>query len=44
MGSVWVLYLIFAHTKPMYPTHFVGNPYTARITATITPIQYSLIL
>ena len=27
-----------AHTRPTYPTHFAGNLYTARITATITPI------
>ena len=35
MGSVRVLFLS-AHTRPIYPTHFAGNPYTARITATIT--------
>ena len=38
MGSVWVLYLLSAHIRPIYPTHFAGSPYTARITATITPI------
>ena len=44
MGSVWVLFRLSAHTRPIYPTHFAGNPYTARITATITPIKCSLIL
>ena len=38
IGSVWVLFLVFAHTRPMYPTHFAGSPYTARITATNSPI------
>ena len=40
MGSVWVLFFLSArtHTKPIYPTHFAGNTYTARITVTITPI------
>ena len=37
MGSVWVLFFLSAHTRPIYPTHFAGNPYPARITATITP-------
>ena len=41
MGSVWVLFHFSAHTRPIYPTHFAGNQYTAFITATITPI-YSL--
>ena len=27
-----------AHTRPIYPIHFAGNLYPARITATITPI------
>ena len=38
MGSVWVLFLPSAHTKPIYPTHFTVSPYTARITATTTLI------
>ena len=29
MGSVWVLFLHSAHKRPIYPTHFVGNPYTS---------------
>ena len=36
---VWVLlFPLSAHTRPVYPTHFAGSPYTARATATITPI------
>ena len=38
MGSVWILFPLSAHTRPKYLSHFAGNPYTARITATITPI------
>ena len=26
MGSVWVLYLLSTHTRPIYPTHFAGSP------------------
>ena len=33
MGSEWVLCLQFAHTRPIYPTYFAGNPYTTRIMA-----------
>ena len=34
-----VLILPSAHTaRPIYPTHFAGNSYTARITTTITPV------
>ena len=33
MGSVWVLFLIYAPTRPIYSIYFAGNPYTARITA-----------
>ena len=40
IGSVWVACLLFAHTRPICPTHFAGNPYPARITATITPIYF----
>ena len=25
MGSVWVLFLLSAHTRPISPTHFVGS-------------------
>ena len=25
MGSVWVLLLLSAHTRPTYPTHFAGS-------------------
>ena len=35
MGSV---FLLFAHTKPIYPTYFAGNLYPACIMATITPM------
>ena len=38
MGSIWVLFFLSAHTRPIYPTRFAGSPYTAHITATITPI------
>ena len=38
MGSVWVLFLVSTHTRPIYPAHFAGEPYTARITSTITCI------
>ena len=38
MVSARLLFLLSAHTRPIYPTHFAGSPYTARITATITPI------
>ena len=38
MGSVLVLFLLSAHTRPIYHTYFAGNPYKARIMATITPI------
>ena len=37
LGSVWVLFHLSTHTTPIYPTHFAGSPYTARITVTITP-------
>ena len=37
MGSVRVLLFFFLLIKerPVYPTQFAGNPYTARITATV---------
>ena len=38
MDSVWGLFLLSVHTRPIYPTNFAGNPYRACITATITPI------
>ena len=38
MGSVWALFLLSAHRRPIYPTHFAGSLNTARITATITPL------
>ena len=38
IGSVWVLFLLSAYTRPIYPAHFTGNPYADRITATITLI------
>ena len=44
MGSVWVLFLLSAHTRPIFPTYFAGSPYTARITASISHIKCSLIL
>ena len=39
MGGVWELFLLSAYSRPIYPTHFAGSPYTARITAAITPIK-----
>ena len=36
MGSALVLFLLSAHTRPIYPAHLAGNPYTAHITTTIT--------
>ena len=36
MGSARVLFLLSAHIKQKHPIHLSGNPYTARITATIT--------
>ena len=44
MGSLSVAFLLSAHTIPIYPTHFACNPYSARITTTITAIHCSLIL
>ena len=38
MGSVWELFLLSVHTRPIYLTDFAGSSYTVRITATITPI------
>ena len=38
MGCVIVLFPLSAHTRPIHPTHFAGNLYLARITASITPI------
>ena len=34
----WVLFLLSAHTRPIYLTRFAGNLYPARVTASITPI------
>ena len=42
MGCAWVLLHFFDHTRAIYPTHFAGNPYTARIKATITPTLCSV--
>ena len=44
MGSVWVLFLLL-HIPDPYILHILQATYvyTARITATITPIQCSLI-
>ena len=38
IAELWVLFLLSAQTRPIYPTHFAGNPYTARIMATSTPM------
>ena len=38
MRSVWVLFILSAYTRPIYPTHFAGNLYIAYIKATITSI------
>ena len=38
MGSVWVVCLQSAHTRPISPTSVVCSPYVAHIMATITPI------
>ena len=27
MGHVWVLFLLFAYTRPIYPTYFAGSLY-----------------
>ena len=37
IGSVWVLFLS-TNTRSIYPTHFAGNPYTACIMDTISPM------
>ena len=37
------LFLFPAHTRPIYPTHIAGSPYTSCITTTVTPIQCSVI-
>ena len=39
-----ILFLLSAHTKPIYPTHLAGNPYTVCMTDTIFPILCLLIL
>ena len=36
VGSVWVQFVLSAHTRPIYPTYFAGNWYTPRITTIIT--------
>ena len=40
IGSVWVLFLRFAHTRPICSIHILqaAHIHAARITATITPI------